>query len=80
MWIQYLIYLYKKDKVEQMVEIPRFYYNKKTSYVYVKDVARVCNILLTSSAHIRNEIFNLGKFLLSDLKSIINHKKKTNYI
>lgn len=57
MWLQYLFYANPKGQIE--IPIPKFFYNKKTSYVYVKDVARAVDLILKSD--IKNEIFNLGK-------------------
>ena len=40
------------------IQISKFYLNKKTSYVYVRDVATIVYQLLKSD--VKNEIFNLG--------------------
>ena len=40
------------------ISIPSAYYQKKTSYVYVKDIASVIIEILKSG--VQNEVFNLG--------------------
>ena len=58
MWLQYLNY--KDFSIEHEICIPKLYFNLKTSYVYVKDVAKVIDLILKSD--IKNEAFNLGFF------------------
>jgi nucleoside-diphosphate-sugar epimerase len=59
MWLQYLAHCYPNSKLD--IFIPKKYIELKTSYVYVKDVARTVNQLLHSN--IKNEIFNIGIFI-----------------
>ena len=40
------------------IEIPKFFMNKKTSYVYVKDIAKAISAILKSD--VKNQIFNIG--------------------
>ena len=58
MWLQYLNESFKHS-IKHDVLIPEVYYNKKTSYVYVKDIARVINAILSSD--LKNEILNVGE-------------------
>ena len=58
MWLQYLNESFEKSKKHDIL-IPEVYFNKKTSYVYVKDIARVINAILNSD--LKNEILNVGK-------------------
>ena len=55
MWMQYLL---SKNELEHDVLIPGGYLRTKTSYTYVKDIARAIYTVLTGN--IRNEIFNLS--------------------
>jgi nucleoside-diphosphate-sugar epimerase len=63
MLLQYLDYTDQNGKHE--ILIPKAVFDKKTSYVYVKDVSRVINQLLKSD--IQNEIFNIGKHFFNIL-------------
>lgn len=69
----YLEYLeFKNPDQMHEIQISKFYINKKTSYVYVYDVAKVVNQLLKSN--VRNEIFNLGfdeSLSISDVLSLM---------
>ena len=56
MWLQYLSF--KSSSLEHEIFIPKFYFNLKTSYVYVKDIAKLIDAILKSN--IKNETFNLG--------------------
>ncbi len=60
MWLQYLNY--QDSSIEHEICIPKLYFNLKTSYVYVKDVAQVIDLILKSD--IKNEAFNLGFLLI----------------
>ena len=53
MYLEYLNFINSSQ-----IEISDEYFNKKTSYVYVYDVARV--ILSILKSNIKNEIFNIG--------------------
>ncbi len=57
MWLQFVYYLQKKGK-NMTIEIPSMFYNKKTSYVYVRDIARTVGLFL--SRNVYNEVFNIG--------------------
>lgn len=55
----YLEYLeFKNPNSVHEIKISKFHHNKKTSYVFVRDVAKVIDILLKKN--IQNEILNLG--------------------
>lgn len=55
----YLEFLeYKNPEAIHQIKISKYYHNKKTSYVCVRDIARIIDLLLKKN--IRNEIFNLG--------------------
>lgn len=56
MWFQYLCFTY--PDITQIIRVPKSFYNKKTSYIYVKDIARIIHIVLHSD--VKNEVFNIG--------------------
>lgn len=61
MYIEFIDYqIKKKNLLKYDIEIPKYFMNKKTSYVYVKDIAKAINLILKSD--IRNQIFNIGNF------------------
>ena len=59
MWLQFIDHVNPDGNHE--LEIPTFYYNRQTSYVYVKDVARFIHAMLDRK-DCWNQIFNLGKY------------------
>ncbi|CAF0818450.1 unnamed protein product [Brachionus calyciflorus] len=69
----YLEFLeYKNPGQKHEIEISKFYLDKKTSYVYVGDVAKVIKKVLDSN--VKNEIFNLGydeTLTIGDVLSLI---------
>ena len=58
MWLQY-IEANKENENLLVIPIPSYFYNLKTSYVGVKDIARLVVHLL--DCKIQNEIFNIGR-------------------
>ena len=59
MYIQFIHYQIKeKNLLKYDIEIPKYFMNKKTSYVYVKDIAKAIHLVLQSD--IRNQILNIG--------------------
>ncbi len=58
MWLQYLSYSYPNQKLD--IYIPKKLHDLKTSFVYLKDVAKIVNQIMDSN--IKNEIFNIGNF------------------
>jgi nucleoside-diphosphate-sugar epimerase len=56
-WLQYIEYLQNNGQNFD-IEIPKKFFYEKTSYVYVKDIARTVAQLLRST--VKNEIFNIG--------------------
>ncbi len=58
MWLQYIERNQQNEKLLS-IPIPSFFYNKKTSYIYVKDIAQLVENLLENQ--VQNEIFNIGK-------------------
>ncbi|RNA09022.1 chloroplast stem-loop binding of 41 kDa chloroplastic-like [Brachionus plicatilis] len=69
----YLEFLeYKNPGGIHEIKISKFYHNKKTSYVFVRDVARVIDLLLKTNK--QNEIVNLGfeqAMSINDLLALI---------
>lgn len=59
MWMQYLNKTLSSEEDHEM-SIPAEYYNVKTCFTYVKDIAKVVGLILDSN--VQNEIFNLGIF------------------
>lgn len=57
-WLIQMYLEYLNFKNSSQIEISNEYFNKKTSYVYVYDVAKV--ILSILKSNIKNEIFNIG--------------------
>ena len=74
MWLQYLAYAYP-PQTEHEICIPKFYFSRKTSYVYVRDVARFIDLILKSD--VKNEIFNLGLYFKTFFyyKAVSRHTK-----
>ena len=59
MWLEYLNF--NQDKNEIKIPIPKYYFNRKTSFVYVNDIARLVNLILTSDdLNLKNEIVNVA--------------------
>ena len=61
MQLEYLEYL--KPNETHQIEISKPFYELKTSYVSVKDIAK--SIVYFLKSNIRNEIFNIGTYSLS---------------
>lgn len=62
MLIQYVNYLHESSSSSHPeILIPKMYWNKKTSYVYVRDVAVVINKLINSRPK-ASSTYNLGKY------------------
>lgn len=57
MWLEFIYYLKSIGK-DMEIPIPSAFFNKKTSYVYVKDISRVVSRLLNTTSD--SEIFNFG--------------------
>lgn len=61
---------YTKPDAIHTIEISRPFYQLKTNYVNVKDIARVVASFVVSSK-IQNQVFNIGKVYLLDIKYCI---------
>jgi hypothetical protein len=62
MWLQY-IEANRENENLLVIPIPSYFYNLKTSYVCVKDIARLVVHLLDRK--IPNEVFNIGIYSYS---------------
>ena len=62
MYLQYLAFLESTIGNFHEIRIPELYFDRKTSFTYVKDVAKA--ILVVLQSEVRNEIFNIGNFFL----------------
>lgn len=58
MWLQYIDIMQQNGKLCS-IPISSFLFDKKTSYIYVKDISRIIASLLLQK-NVKNEIFNIG--------------------